>query len=92
MYKDDRLLSDPDLVARDESVAWLTAFWYWNTIVGLNQGVQKGEFGVSTKLINGAIECSNRIHSAAKKRFELYRKVLIALNILEVPIEKGCYN
>lgn len=29
LYGDDSLINDPDKVARDENVAWDTAFWFW---------------------------------------------------------------
>lgn len=29
LYGDESLVNDPDKVARDENVAWDTAFWYW---------------------------------------------------------------
>lgn len=29
LFGDMRLVSDPDMVARDENLAWNTAFWFW---------------------------------------------------------------
>lgn len=29
LFGDSRLIYDPDMVARDENVAWNTAFWFW---------------------------------------------------------------
>lgn len=29
LYGDDTLVNDPDKVAREENVAWDTAFWFW---------------------------------------------------------------
>ncbi len=92
MFGDDRLLKDPDMVARDDLTAWMVSFWFWKTRVQNDPGVQRGEFGVSTKIINGFIECGNGWNERAKKRFELYQKILIALNVYEKAIEKGCYN
>lgn len=29
LFKDNRMVSDPDMVATDENLAWNTAFWFW---------------------------------------------------------------
>jgi hypothetical protein len=54
--------------------------------------VKDGNFGSSTNLINGALECKGTFQEKAKKRFEIYKTVLKEFKITEVPIEKGCYN
>ncbi len=86
------MLRDPDLVARDGLTAWLVSFWFWKTRIQNDPGVQRGEFGASTKIINGFVECGNGWNERAKQRFALYQKILKAFNIFEEAIEKGCYN
>lgn len=90
LFGDDRLVKTPDLVADDENIAWACSFWYWKTRVGTYSKVKEGYFGWTTKGINGG-ECTSRV-SVAKRRFELYKKVLKAFKVNEIPKEGGCYN
>lgn len=32
-FGDDRLRYDPDMVARDDSLAWNSAFWFWRVCI-----------------------------------------------------------
>ncbi|CAG7684261.1 unnamed protein product, partial [Allacma fusca] len=45
LYGADWLIWDPDVVGRDDSVAWDTAFWFWRVNVHFQPGVQEGMFG-----------------------------------------------
>ena len=92
LFNDDRLLRDPDQVADNENINWACSFWYWKKNVGINSQVKNGYFGVSTKLINGFLECNGANLDKAKKRFDYYKKVMLAFHIYETPIESGCYN
>jgi hypothetical protein len=82
------------MVATDEDTAWATAFWFWKTNVGKLEDVKNGRFGASTKAINGALECypGGTNVDAAKKRYNIYKKILIAFGVSEAPVENGCYN
>lgn len=91
LFKDDRLLKNPELIVEDDYVSWATAFWFWKTNVGYYLGVEEGKFGVTTKAINGALECNGQDTQKAKSRFRIYTKVLKAFNIDEIPEESGCY-
>lgn len=87
----NKLFQDPDLVAKDEDTSWSTSFWFWRTKVHPDPGVQSGQFGSSTKVINGGLECgANAGTSAAPKRFQYYSKVLQAFGINEKPKSAGC--
>ncbi len=86
-----RLISDADMVARDEDVAWATAFWYWKEHVHKRPGERQHHFGDATKAING-MECARAGMPAAHKRFECYQKVMEAFHNSETPNEKDCYN
>jgi len=95
LYGDDRLVHDPDIVAREEQVAWDTAFWYWKTSVHGQPGVAEGQFGVTTRAINGALECSGPHQDLAVKRFNMYKIVRVAFGITAptgYADERGCYN
>ncbi|RWS11900.1 hypothetical protein B4U79_02455, partial [Dinothrombium tinctorium] len=89
LYGDDRLLRDPDLVSDNENVAWATAFWYWRTRVRNQANVLKFWFGSSTNAINGALECRGAYQDKARRRFEIYKRVLKAFNLNVTPIENG---
>jgi hypothetical protein len=93
MFGDKRLLLNPDQVADIESLSWGTAFWFWRKNVGKSDLVKKGYFGASTKIINGGLECNGGPNQdKARKRYEIYKKVLKEFKINETPIENGCYN
>jgi predicted chitinase len=57
------LWADPDRVARDSTVAWRTALWYWMTQPGestqtSHAALRAGAgFGATTRAINGPLEC-----------------------------------
>ena len=65
---------------------------FWRKYVNIKAAVSKrNEFGVTTKVINGGLECGKRrLNTNAKKRFSIYKQVLRAFNIVEKPVEKGC--
>jgi predicted chitinase len=93
MFGDNRLLLNPDQVADTESLSWGTAFWFWRKNVGKNASVRSGYFGASTKIINGGLECGGGAYQdKARKRYEIYKKVLKEFRVNEIPIENGCYN
>jgi len=90
LFGDDRLVQNPDKVATDEDLAWGTAAWFWKKKV--HQQALSGNFGATTKVINGALECSGANTDKAKKRFEIYKKVCAAFGVTDTPVESGCYN
>ncbi|RWS20089.1 hypothetical protein B4U80_11450, partial [Leptotrombidium deliense] len=92
LYGDLRLIENPDLVSDDENVAWATALWYWKTRVRNQPNVLNFWFGATTNAIIGALECRGGYQHLARKRFDMYKMVLLALNIHAKPNERGCYN
>lgn len=52
MYKDDRLIKNPELLATDKDAAIKSAVWFWNTR-NLNPLADDGRISEITKLING---------------------------------------
>jgi predicted chitinase len=91
LFKDDRLYKNPDLVETDDKISWAVSFWFWKQNVRINKKVRNGQFGASTKQINGGLECNGANTQLAKIRFEKYKLTLKAFNIKEDPIESGCY-
>ncbi|CAL8128783.1 unnamed protein product [Orchesella dallaii] len=87
---DDRLLNNPDLVAKDEKLAWQTAFWFWNNRVRNRDGVQQGKFGASTNAINGGKECSAPGNVQAQARFRIYGNVRRAFGLQGAGDSSGC--
>ena len=87
----NKLLRHPELVADDEDVAWGTCFWYWRQNVHPERGVQNGQFGYSTLRINGALECGGNAGELARRRFQMYTKVLLAFGLKDEPDPTGCY-
>ena len=87
-----RLWTNPAQVSANDNIAWSVSFWYWKVNVHSRPGVSSGQFGVTTNAINGGLECSGPYQDKARKRFDIYKKVLTAFNINEAAIESGCYN
>ena len=57
------------------------------------KGVNTNRFGSVTNAVNGQLECKNgKYKQKARKRFEIYKKVLVAFNVKEKADETGCYN
>ena len=81
-------MTDPDFVARDERTAWDTAFWYWRERVHSRPGVSSGQFGVTTKAING-MECGGG-SNIPWIRFEKYKKVRQAFGLPGDGDPSGC--
>nr|ALV66643.1 putative endochitinase 1 [Melittobia sp. EOM-2016] len=89
----DKLLRNPDLVASNTKYAVDVSTWYWQKNVRpALKGANKNKFGVTTKAINGAIECSGGPNKNAARRYQIYLKVADALKIKNKAKENGCYN
>lgn len=77
IYKDDRLVRNPELVAQPEG-AWRTAIWFWNKNVApalkAANAVESYKLGYSVKKINGALECP--ANEKAQNRLAIYNAVL----------------
>ena len=53
----------------------------------------QGKFGVTTRAINGGLECDRSAgHSIAKKRFQMYSRIRAAFSLQGPGDERGCYN
>jgi len=91
---EDRLYKEPELVASNLDIAVRTAIWYWDTVVMATDGVKdKKLFGLTTKAINGPIECKVGPGSEkSKRRYKLYKAISRAMGLTEVAAEGGCYT
>ncbi|CAG7722007.1 unnamed protein product, partial [Allacma fusca] len=76
----NRLVSNPDLVARHEDLCWKTAFSYWKRVVHPYPGVSRGAFGCTTRAINRTLEMHAN-HPKARARFYIYYNVYRAFEI-----------
>ena len=70
------LLADPDLVARDSTVAWKTAIWFWMTQSGAGSMtphsamVNSRGFAETIRSINGALECNKAAGSVGHEQMQ----------------------
>jgi chitinase len=74
------LLADPDLVARDATVAWKTAMWFWMTQTGAgtmtahNAMSNQAGFGETIRTINGALECNKPSGTTGNTQMQMRMK------------------
>ena len=93
LYGNDWMVYDADAVARDEYIAWDTAFWFWKVNVHSRPGVAEGQFGATTRAINGVLECDGGPYEyVARQRFQNYLTVRSAFGLSGTADERGCYN
>ncbi|KAJ8684216.1 hypothetical protein QAD02_020008 [Eretmocerus hayati] len=88
----DQLLREPELVSNNVKIAVDVSTWYWRDRVRPQVASKKGQFGATTRAINGAIECSGGFNQRASNRYQCYLKVADALKITNKDAENGCYN
>lgn len=80
------LANNPTLVASDPVVGWKVALWYWNIHSNPGAGwpgvcheaMNQNDFGQTTRIINGGIECAGDAASSCK-RAEIYTRFCQAL-------------
>jgi hypothetical protein len=78
LFGDDRLVNDPDMVANDDNLAMAVSLWFWSENV--HNVATNGEFGATTRAINGGLECSpSEDTSKAKKHWHLFNECLQAV-------------
>lgn len=89
MYQGDADLfyNQPELVATDDFIAMDSAAWFFETIVTDTTG----QFGLTTKAINGQQECSGGSSEKAKMRYEIFVALANAVGLSGYS-ESGCYN
>ena len=82
LYRDLRLLNNPEQVATNDAMSWDVSYWFWSANVHDKAGVQQGNFGKTIKAINGG-ECYGDRQKIAKRRIALYENTLRAFNLFK---------
>lgn len=81
------LLNNPEWVATDPAISWMTAIWYWMTQSGPgymtphNAMVNNHGFGETIRSINGALECGGAGWDKVQARIERYRRFTQILGV-----------
>ncbi|CAF1343350.1 unnamed protein product [Adineta ricciae] len=69
------LLSDPDLIEKQQDLAVKTAIWFYKTNK-MDVPAKQGDFAATTRIINGKLECNGGSGAAKqKKRVESYKRI-----------------
>jgi chitinase len=76
------IVANPDTVATSTAIAYGTAVWFWMS-KGCHGQIMAQNFGGTTRLINGALECgpNPRSKEGAQSRADNYREICAALGI-----------
>jgi hypothetical protein len=83
----DLFYNHPELVAEDDFYAMDSAAWFFEK----NVPDETGQFGLTTKSINGQIECSGGSNDKPKKRYQIFVALANAAGLTGYS-ESGCYN
>ena len=89
------LRADPDLVARDATVAWRTGLWFWMTSSGAgyrpaHDSIVNGfGFGETIRTINGSLECGGGNASSVQSRVSKYLEFCQKLGV-DPGSNQGC--
>ncbi|MBE9008652.1 hypothetical protein IQ250_00280, partial [Pseudanabaenaceae cyanobacterium LEGE 13415] len=81
------LLHNPDLVATDSSIAFMTALWFWMTPqppkLSCHNAIRTVGFGMTINIINGGIECGKgQVTPQAKHRIQMYQQLAGQLGVV----------
>ncbi|XP_043505059.1 endochitinase EP3-like isoform X2 [Polistes fuscatus] len=87
----DRLYRKPELVSQDISLALRVSTWYWRHRVRPMAGNMR-KFGLTTKAINGVVECTGQNVDKSKERYRIYKAIARATGVENLASECGCYN
>jgi predicted chitinase len=81
------LLHHPDLAAKNSTVTWKLALWYWMTQSGPgtmtphHAMVKHGGFGETIRSINGGIECNGGNPAEVQDRIAKYKRFTKMLHV-----------
>lgn len=88
----DLLWKKPEMVSEDIKLSAKVSIWYWKTRVMEYPGVKdKKLFGLTTKSINGVLECNGQNIEKSKRRYILYKSIAKYMGIVNLAEEGGCY-
>ncbi len=86
------LVGDPELLAKDPTVAFGTALWFWNTYQSgkgiAHDAIKSGGLGATINIING-IECGGGNAGAVQNRIKHYKRFCQMLGVDPGP-NQGC--
>lgn len=87
----EKLFQEPEQVIKNVDLAMDVSTWYWDTRVLTAAGVKdKKQFGLTTKAINGALECGKGSNPQAEKRYTIYKAIAKAMGITNLAANTGC--
>ena len=86
----DKLLQNPEIVSQNVDIAVNVSVWFWKNMVENDVGVLRNQFGSSTKVINGPLECGNSGSVVPSLRYELYKIVAEVMGDLQLASPDGC--
>lgn len=80
------LLNNPDLVARDSAISFMTALWFWMTPQppkpSCHSAINTFGFGMTINIINGGIECGKGVVTEqAQSRIQRYEHYASQLGV-----------
>ncbi len=86
-YLGKDLVGNPGMVSTDPVTNWQTALWFWMInynpgtagVQNCHQAILGGDFGQTTRIINGGIECPGS--QAAQDRAQYYKNDCSALSV-----------
>eukprot|EP00808_Paulinella_micropora_P016001 g60793.t1 len=91
LYDDLRLVDNPELLSQNKQVAWDSSFYYWKSRV--HGSATTGQFGATTKAINGGEECNSSMWVAncrPQHRFQMYAAVARTFGVQSTLDASGC--
>jgi chitinase len=76
-YLKKNLVGNPGLVSTDPITNWQTALWFWSVhhnpgtpgVKNCHQAISAGDFGQTTRIINGGIECPGSESAATRAEY-----------------------
>jgi len=86
-YLGKDLVGNPGMVSTDPVTNWQTALWFWMVnynpgtagVQNCHQAISEGDFGQTTRIINGGIECPGS--QAAQDRAQYYKNNCASLMV-----------
>jgi len=86
-YLGKNLTGDPGMVSTDPVTNWQSALWFWmvnynpgtSGVQNCHQAIMSGDFGQTTRIINGGIECPGS--QSAQQRAQYFENNCALINV-----------
>ena len=86
-YLGKDLTGNPGMVSKDPQTNWQSALWFWMInynpgtagVQNCHQAIQAGDFGQTTRIINGGIECPGS--QSAKDRAQYFKNDCMVISV-----------